>query len=340
MEQQKVVYPDGNRYFGQVDEQGLPHGNGTMVYKQKPYVSWMEFQVAFKEYKGQWLHGKRSGSGRMKYYQNGSGTTVYSGSWKEDLPDGTGTFEHYGSVVDVVYRGDWREGLRHGQGTYRQRWDKGTFPVQEYTGHWENDKRSGWGVESVGVDQYEGEWSEDLRQGKGKWTYENGDTFEGTLQAGNRHGEGTYRFAQGGGFVAIWNQDRLDMTTVRLLENATGPIVLLKVLSRGFDYHREAESMLIARKGVIRLEDTAILSQSRSRGGFRSDELLLEITEFDRQCVHILVPDSYTNNKGPQAACVAVGQKQEFGYRWECTATIYDEDYDYVIENTLIVECY
>ena len=37
---------------------------------------------------------------------------------------------------------------------------------------------------------YEGEWSEGLKKGKGKFTYGNGDVFEGIYDNNERHGDG------------------------------------------------------------------------------------------------------------------------------------------------------
>eukprot|EP00694_Reclinomonas_americana_P006469 EC796732.1.p1 GENE.EC796732.1~~EC796732.1.p1 ORF type:complete len:133 (+),score=9.92 EC796732.1:47-445(+) len=55
--------------------------------------------------------GKRFGYGVMKW----SNGMVYSGGWKEDLPDGIGTCQF---PDGSRYEGQWKAGLFHGKGHY------------------------------------------------------------------------------------------------------------------------------------------------------------------------------------------------------------------------------
>ncbi len=79
-------------YTGDVNTDGTPHGNGLAIYEDNCY------------YYGQWENGVRSGEGRwfhfyigVKDQSNAMGKYMahsYSGSWKNNLPDGSGS-EHY-----------------------------------------------------------------------------------------------------------------------------------------------------------------------------------------------------------------------------------------------------
>ena len=122
-----IKYPNGDRYEGEVDEQGLPHGAGVMKYEKRQYENWAESQVSYKKYSGQWSHGVKSGQGKMEYYKNGHGVIEYSGNWDNDLPNGKGKLTKHSDVTDMTYNGEWKDGLRHGFGKYSLSWDKGTF---------------------------------------------------------------------------------------------------------------------------------------------------------------------------------------------------------------------
>lgn len=83
-------------YNGDVNSDGLPHGQGLAIYENNSY------------YYGGWVNGVRSGSGTwFRFYigkknkSNAMGKYTahsYSGEWAEDLPNGQGA-EHY--EVDI-----------------------------------------------------------------------------------------------------------------------------------------------------------------------------------------------------------------------------------------------
>jgi hypothetical protein len=68
-------------YYGQMKD-GKPHGKGTMTW------------YATKTYSGDWVNGKRTGSGKYvnKYKSDNKDYVVtYDGQWKDDLKSGNGT---------------------------------------------------------------------------------------------------------------------------------------------------------------------------------------------------------------------------------------------------------
>lgn len=106
-------------YYGDVDGNGQPNGTGIAVYADNQY------------YYGGWANGKRSGNGTWIHYHihaTSSKTDLYTyhqytGSWKNDLPDGEGS-EHYDYntelfVENVGYNtnliGSYSEGLIDGE---------------------------------------------------------------------------------------------------------------------------------------------------------------------------------------------------------------------------------
>jgi len=105
-------------YFGDKNAEGKPHGKGISVYADNRY------------YYGDWLDGKRSGGGFFIHYhmpecytnKNLIITHQYTGSWKNDVPDGEGS-EHFDYYTDrfkknIGYNtnllGNYQNGLIHG----------------------------------------------------------------------------------------------------------------------------------------------------------------------------------------------------------------------------------
>lgn len=106
-------------YAGDVNAQGEPHGTGIAVYADNQY------------YYGEWKNGLRDGEGKWMHYHIHASSTYpdvilyhqYSGSFKDDLPDGEGA-EHYDLDTaffegnDRYYTnliGSYSKGLYHGE---------------------------------------------------------------------------------------------------------------------------------------------------------------------------------------------------------------------------------
>lgn len=332
-----IEYPNGDIYIGEVDEQTQPHGRGIMKYKQQPYGKWFDAQVSYKEYKGEWAHGVKSGRGEMRYYQNGHGSMKYSGEWKNDLPNGKGKFTNFGGVTDETYIGDFKDGLRHGFGIFEKSWDKGTYPPKKYEGEWKDDVRCGKGICYYGryeENVYEGEWLNDMRDGHGVWRYENGDAVECEWKCGSKNGSGTYTFANGNSFQAEWKDDKLLMNTVKKSETSV-PILLIYVYRSGFDYNKRATCLMEAKVGEYILEDKTIVPLKNNS----KEKPLITITSVDNERVSYVVSSEFVEGNFPVSDSITSGEKKEYSYCKECTATIYDEDYDYTIEREIMIEC-
>lgn len=106
-------------YYGESNSSGQPHGRGIAVYADNQY------------YYGEWVDGKRSGTGTWIHYHihiQPNKTDIYTyhhyvGSWKNDLPDGEG-FEHYDFNKELLKNnqyynanliGSYSEGLIDGE---------------------------------------------------------------------------------------------------------------------------------------------------------------------------------------------------------------------------------
>lgn len=109
-------------YAGETNADGKPDGMGIAVYADNQY------------YYGAWKNGVREGEGRWMHYHIHASTNSkdvyrfhqYSGSFKNDLPDGSGS-EHYDFVTERLQK-DTRY-YSNFIGTYKQGLLDGTFYI-------------------------------------------------------------------------------------------------------------------------------------------------------------------------------------------------------------------
>ena len=66
---------------------------------------------------------------------------------------------------------------------------------------------------------------------------------------------------------------------------------------------------------------------------------IITINSVDAEKVEYVVSSEFYKEKSPVSEIVTPGDKKEYHYSMDATATIYDEDYDYTIEGRLVVEC-
>ena len=143
----------------------------------------------------------------------------YSGSFKDNKPDGLGVLVN---KCGVIYKGEFKDGKINGKGEsfiynnnnrhFLKRFE-GTFNGEtkngkyiEYNnenhvvfeGEYKNDKREGKGIEYNGKDYstyrsnivFEGEYKDDKREGKGIEYYEQIKLYEGDFKNGQKNGDG------------------------------------------------------------------------------------------------------------------------------------------------------
>lgn len=176
-------------------------------------------------YIGSWsVGGFRDGKGVMEYVDG----DTYEGEWKNDNREGHCVFT---SKYDTIYEGDWLRGEEHGYG-------KMTYPSgSTYKGYWVKGIQKGRGTmtEADGI-RFEGTWGDYGREGiftktmpdgtqtqvffdhdkevpdrivngVGKFTYENGNIYEGSWVNAKRTGRGKMTYKDGSTYEGGWNND-------------------------------------------------------------------------------------------------------------------------------------
>ncbi|XP_034514087.1 ALS2 C-terminal-like protein isoform X3 [Ailuropoda melanoleuca] len=188
-----LKWPDGRNHVGSFC-QGLEHGFGIRLVPQAS-------EDKFDCYKCHWREGSMCGYGICEY-----GTDkVYKGYFRAGLRHGFGVLESAPQAPQPFkYTGHWERGQRSGYGV-EEDGDRG----ERYIGMWQADQRHGPGVmvTQAGVcyqgtfqadkmvgpgillseddSLYEGTFTRDLTLvGKGKVTFPNGFTLEGSFGSG------------------------------------------------------------------------------------------------------------------------------------------------------------
>ena len=100
---------DGKTYEGEVDQEKLPHGNGTSYY--------LNGNV---EYRGNYQSGKKSGKGVL-YYELVQNLKAYDGEFDDDQMNGDGIMYYENHYNQPMYKGTFERG----------KYKKGTFYDQE-----------------------------------------------------------------------------------------------------------------------------------------------------------------------------------------------------------------
>ncbi|KAB0389614.1 hypothetical protein E2I00_016571, partial [Balaenoptera physalus] len=192
-----VKWPDGRNHVGDFC-QGLEHGFGIRLVPQAS-------EDKFDCYKCHWREGSMCGYGICEY----STSEVYKGYFQEGLRHGFGVLESTPQTPQPCrYTGHWERGQRSGYGI-EEDGDRG----ERYIGMWQADQRHGPGVmvtqagfcyqgtfqadKMVGPgillseddSLFEGTFTRDLTPvGKGKVTFPNGFTLEGSFRSGAGRG--------------------------------------------------------------------------------------------------------------------------------------------------------
>lgn len=173
----RIILPDG-WYEGEIED-NLFNGNGKMIYRDG------------RIYDGEWVMGNKEGSGSLSW-PDGS---KYWGSFKNDQINGEGDFlwangyKYKGEFVNGSfngkgtlnnpngshYTGEFKDGLFHGEGKFIWIFDKADKSKKEkYCGHYVFGKREGMGKYTfANGDVYQGEWFDNQPHGQGQYETEN-----------------------------------------------------------------------------------------------------------------------------------------------------------------------
>ena len=310
-----VNFDNGDRYFGDVNAEGLPHGQGKMDYNLNGY---------YGDYEGEWRDGKRCGKGRFYRLSKGGGarhTYEYDGEWLDDKEHGQGkqtrSDEHglHLSTITEVYTGGFKEGKRHGHGTIEKDGYDGSF--------------------ACGKEYLEGDFVDGKLTGHVVHKMVNGDVCE--WQDGYREGIGTYTFQNGVKFTALWQKGDLDFDTIELEGGKKALFLMVSEAHHGFDYSQAIRCLMIAQKGVLPYNEAMILYN----GDFHinSESANINIKNVTDDSVTYVVRDVFLKTKGDIVETIKRGETKNYKHETENTARIYDEDYEYTCGSQLIVSC-
>ncbi|XP_066053860.1 radial spoke head 10 homolog B-like [Chamaea fasciata] len=180
------TWNDGSVYEGSIQD-GLRHGYGVFRSGTHPI-----------SYTGYWCHGKRHGKGMICYDEEQ--TSWYSGDWVNNVREGWGSRRYRSGNT---YEGQWKQNLRHGYGEMKWVTDN-----QEYTGQWECGVQHGSGIHTWFLDktemsqyplwnEYMGDFVKGERHGRGTFIYANGDIYSGEWVHNKKHGKGMFIFKNG-----------------------------------------------------------------------------------------------------------------------------------------------
>lgn len=234
-------------YKGEVDENGLPHGEGTMKYAPKSTVYWLgyaDYAVAPKLYQGQWCHGVRCGEGKMTFYTSDCQHYSYTGQWAAGLPEGSGTIRIINERgKESITPCHFVAGLREGRNT-----------VVEFGKRLECDYKDG------------------LKSGEGICTLEDGRQFKSVWEDDRMQVErcSFVETTQAPTLLIEVKHAGFDYSrrVIALVEGAVGEHTIDSVLpivrDKGFDDKMGLITILEAANGVIKYSVDAIYSESNS----------------------------------------------------------------------------
>lgn len=310
-----IDFENGDRYFGEVNAKGQPHGQGNMDYKLNGY---------YGEYEGEWRDGKRCGKGRYYQFSKGGGAShiyEYKGEWLDDKENGQGiaiNSDERGlhlSTITTKYEGGFKDGKRHGHGKIEKDGYDGSF--------------------AYGKEYFEGEFVEGKLAGHCIHKMVNGDVCE--WENGYCSGIGTYTFANGVKFTALWQNGNLDFDTIELEGGKKALLLMVAESTHGFDYSHSIRCLIIAKKGVQPYNEAMILYNDDFH--INSESANIEIKDVTDDSVTYVVKSKFLDVKNDIVETIKRGETKNYKDERRCTATIYDEDYDYTTGNQLIVSC-
>lgn len=193
----RAVYPGVGVYEGHFNENGVPHGGGTLTYEDGAVYKgeWVNDMprghgvMTFANgnvYDGGWVDNEMSGRGVMTFPSG----RVYDGEWSNSACNGHGKMTY---ADESVYEGNWLDNLKHGEGT--QTHIDGTI----YAGNWDADQMNGHGIYTFAPGElervYEGNTLNGMFNGHGIMRYTNGDVYEGQWANDKKNGHGTMEYA-------------------------------------------------------------------------------------------------------------------------------------------------
>eukprot|EP00347_Sterkiella_histriomuscorum_P023389 403334820 len=193
----KAFFVNGDIYKGYFKD-GKFDGKAKMSYKHISTGHGV-FSEQEAQYKGEFKHGRKHGFGKMEW-QDGS---KFKGIWEQDQRK-SGVLKM--KKQQKKYEGEFKNDLFHGKGRMtfiQQKFDfEGTFQNGECP------LKGKITYHEIG-DIYEGQVNQSfLKEGKGKYTYKNGETFEGNYLEDLKHGYGLLKQKNGDYYKGNFMRDK------------------------------------------------------------------------------------------------------------------------------------
>ena len=310
-----IDFPNGDHYEGEVNAQGVPHGNGYMSYKLNGYVG---------EYEGEWRDGKRHGHGVYEHWSMGGGashSTKYEGEWLDDKENGYGVETNndqtgiHLSTVTEIYRGEFKNGKRHGYGK---------IECDGFDGSFANGK---W--------YFEGEFKDGQYNGHGIKTMTNGSKVEGEFVNGNLHGHCIYTDEKGRQFEGDWDKDDLLLESYKSDSSPDTPSLVIVENISGFGYYEFIKVIVVAQKGRCMYEDAYVVNQN----SYNIKDGYIDIKDFSKDSVTYNVREIFLEQDGEFVDTIHRGEKKEYSVSIEHTGRMYDDDFTYTSDYSLRITC-
>ena len=161
----KVISYPKRVYHGQLNTNGLPHGEGIMEYSNG------------QQYQGGWINGQKSGFGTLKTpiqpVNKGDPSTTQFASQANTM---TFTEKYWGEV----YNGEFFKGVKHGLGKITLQ--NGNF----FKGSFNMGYKSGYGIQRIGEKIYCGLWECGIMKDEFfVFSLKTGEALEVIFQKGN-----------------------------------------------------------------------------------------------------------------------------------------------------------
>jgi hypothetical protein len=319
-----IVYKDSSFYEGELKNENIKHGKGTMHYHNGDV------------YDGEFLNDLRHGSGTCKYSTN-STILACTGHWENDKPvEGKEAViifrngDRYFGMVKADYSSVSTESFfsrafqevtsapqvsdssnilrlsttptvlphiqKHGKGELH--FHNGT----KYFGNFGNNHMSGYGVMVYGSDnavqerQYYGNSKDSLQEGYGVMVYKDGTIYEGEWKGGNKTGKGAMTLSNGDKIEGIWHSDAIKNATYKkgtISRASRCSKILLREKVHEMEKRVDINKLHFSHINYSSIPENELMSKNKYRDFFISymSEIKAEQKRFARSSTNLFIQD-------------------------------------------------
>lgn len=225
-----IDLPDGSRFEGEVNDEGIPHGQGARTWpdgrrEAGEYRDGEQVRGTYTWPDGCSFTGEFVGGVHTRGVYTWPDGSQFEGTYRDGQPargvltkaDGAMQRGEFGPVEGGMFglqgaseillpdgtkftNDDYRDGGAQGQGTAE--YSDGS----RYEGGWRNGKPHGQGVRTWPADgiRYEGAFVDGKAEGVGTWTYPDGSRYEGANRNDVPHGRGVRTWRDGRRVEGEW----------------------------------------------------------------------------------------------------------------------------------------